>query len=108
MSGSISAATRQSTVHLYPVDGAVHCVRLWSIVDLEAPHPYPAGGTYVNMVMDGREDRVRASYRGNHSRFVAIKAAYDPASLSRVNQNIRPANTAAREYWSPHPTCRPG
>jgi FAD/FMN-containing dehydrogenase len=41
--------------------------------------------------MDEGEDRVRASYRENYDRLVAIKHRYDPTNLFRVNQNIKPS-----------------
>jgi FAD/FMN-containing dehydrogenase len=58
-----------------------------------ALHPFSAGGAYVNMMMDAADegqDRVRAAYGGNYDRLAAVKSAYDPANLFRVNQNIAP------------------
>jgi FAD/FMN-containing dehydrogenase len=46
---------------------------------------------YLNFIMDEGEDRVRASYRENYDRLVAIKNKYDPTNLFRVNQNIKPS-----------------
>ncbi len=69
----------------------VDAIRDWSISYHEALHPYSAGGAYVNMMMDEGEDRVRASYRDNYDRLAAVKRAYDPDNLFRVNQNIKPA-----------------
>ncbi len=63
----------------------------WARAYWEALHPYSAGGAYVNMMMDEGDARVRASYRGNYDRLVAVKAQYDPHNLFRVNQNITPA-----------------
>jgi len=40
---------------------------------------------------DEGEDRVKAGYRGNHERLVAIKNKYDPANVFRVNQNLKPS-----------------
>lgn len=62
----------------------------WTKAYWEAVHPYSAGGAYVNMMMDEGDQRVRASYRDNHARLVAVKRKYDPANLFRVNQNIVP------------------
>ena len=45
------------------------------------------------MVMNGGEERVRASYRDNYARLARIKAEYDPDNLFRVNQNIKPAGS---------------
>ena len=113
--------TMHSTMHLYPVDGAVHDVgqnetafayrdAVWSTVYVgvdpdprkrepitawardywEALHGFSMGGSYVNFLMDEGEDRVRATYRGNHERLAAIKAAVDPGNLFSSTQNIRP------------------
>src|SRR5919201_1618567 len=62
----------------------------WTIAYWEALHPYPAGGAYVNMMMDEGGDRIKASYRDNYERLVAAKNRYDPTNLFHVNQNIRP------------------
>jgi FAD/FMN-containing dehydrogenase len=56
-----------------------------------ALHPYSAGGSYVNFLMDEGEERIASSYRGNYARLAAIKKKYDPDNLFRLNQNIRPA-----------------
>ena len=56
-----------------------------------ALHPFSAGGGYVNMMMDEGEDNVRAAYRDSYARLAAVKRAYDPENLFRVNQNIKPA-----------------
>ncbi|WP_345271586.1 FAD-binding oxidoreductase [Nibrella viscosa] len=53
-------------------------------------HPYSAGGSYVNFMMDEGTDRVKATYGANYERLAAIKHQYDPENLFRVNQNIRP------------------
>jgi FAD/FMN-containing dehydrogenase len=41
-------------------------------------------------MMDEGEERIKATYRNNYERLVAIKNSYDPTNLFRVNQNIRP------------------
>jgi FAD/FMN-containing dehydrogenase len=58
-----------------------------------ALHPYSAGGAYVNFMMDEGQERIKATYRENFERLVAIKNEYDPTNLFRVNQNIRPPAT---------------
>jgi FAD/FMN-containing dehydrogenase len=114
--------TELCTMHLYPIDGAVHDVRpkdtafsfrdvtfsqvivgvdadpanadrvsRWARDYWQAVHPHSAGGAYVNFMMDEGRDRVRATYRDNHPRLAAVKAAYDPDNLFHVNQNIEPA-----------------
>ena len=58
---------------------------------LEVLHPDSAGGAYVNFMMhDEGQDRIKATYRGNYDRLVAVKTKYDPGNFFRVNQNIRP------------------
>jgi FAD/FMN-containing dehydrogenase len=59
----------------------------------EALHPYSAGGAYVNFMMDEGHERVKATYRDNYERLVAIKNEYDPTNLFRANQNIKPTAT---------------
>jgi FAD/FMN-containing dehydrogenase len=54
-------------------------------------HSFGTGGAYLNFMMEEGEDRIRATYRGNYARLVAVKAKYDPENFFRVNQNIRPA-----------------
>ncbi|HEX6024446.1 MAG TPA: FAD-binding oxidoreductase [Solirubrobacter sp.] len=75
-----------------PDPANVPAIREWSVGYQEALHPYSAGGAYVNMMMDEGRERVRASYRGNYERLAQVKAAYDPANVFRVNQNIQPAS----------------
>ncbi len=64
----------------------------WARAYWEAVSPYTREGGYVNFMM-GEEDagRITATYGPNHTRLAQIKAAYDPANLFRVNQNIVPA-----------------
>ena len=57
--------------------------------DLQAVAP---GGGYVNFLADDDGvDGVRATYRSNLERLAAVKLAYDPLNLFRMNQNIEPA-----------------
>ncbi len=66
----------------------------WTKDYWEAVHPYSAGGAYVNFMMEEGAERVKATYRDNYEKLVAIKNKYDPANLFRVNQNIKPAELA--------------
>jgi FAD/FMN-containing dehydrogenase len=52
--------------------------------------PFAAGGVYVNYVGEEGADRVKAAYGRNYDRLVAVKTAYDPTNLFRLNQNIPP------------------
>ncbi len=64
----------------------------WANAYWKALHPHSAGGAYVNMMMqDEGQDRIKAAYRDNYERLVAVKTKYDPANIFRVNQNIPPA-----------------
>lgn len=59
-----------------------------------ALHPYSTGGAYINFMMDDEgQERIKATYRDNYSRLVAVKNKCDPTNLFRINQNIRPATT---------------
>jgi len=60
--------------------------RYWNDV-----HPYSSQGAYVNFMMEEGEERVKASYRDNYQRLVAIKSIYDPTNFFQRNQNIKPA-----------------
>jgi FAD/FMN-containing dehydrogenase len=66
----------------------------WCKDYFDALHPYSAGGAYVNFMMDEGQERVQSSFRDNYDRLAAVKHAYDPANLFRVNQNIRPVTAA--------------
>jgi hypothetical protein len=48
-------------------------------------------GFYVNdLLPDHSAAAIQANYRANHARLVAVKNAYDPTNLFRLNANIRP------------------
>jgi FAD/FMN-containing dehydrogenase len=49
------------------------------------------GGAYVNFLSAEGTDRVRAAYGDKFDRLVALKRAYDPTNLFRLNQNIAPS-----------------
>jgi FAD/FMN-containing dehydrogenase len=53
--------------------------------------PALTGGTYVNFLSNEGEERVRAAYGEKYDRLVALKDAYDPTNLFRLNQNITPS-----------------
>lgn len=113
--------TMQSSMHLYPIDGAVNRVgadetafahrdatysqvivgvdptsqaglREWTVDYWNAVHPYSDGGAYVNFMMDEGNERVQATYGGNYQRLREIKSVYDPDNTFHVNQNIPPAS----------------
>jgi FAD/FMN-containing dehydrogenase len=69
-------------------------LKTWGRAYWNAVHPFDLEGSYVNFMMDDEADgRVQAAYGDNYPRLAAVKAAYDPANLFRVNQNIRPAGS---------------
>ncbi len=113
--------TSLSTMHLYPIDGAVHQVNKnatawnfrdanWSMVIAgvdadklnknkitewarsywEALHPYSAGASYINFMMEEGQDRIQATYGNNYDRLKKVKSAYDPSNFFHINQNIAP------------------
>jgi len=53
--------------------------------------PALTGGAYVNFLSSEGEERVRAAYGDKYGRLVALKDAYDPTNLFRLNQNIAPS-----------------
>ncbi|MDX6408565.1 MAG: hypothetical protein QOE13_1636 [Gaiellaceae bacterium] len=65
-------------------------VKDWCVSYWEALHPFSSGGSYVNMMMEEGDDRVRATYGANYDRLAEVKAEYDPGNLFHVNQNIKP------------------
>ena len=66
-------------------------LRGWCVSYWETLHPYSAGGSYVNMMMEEGDDRVRTTYGANYDRLAQIKGEYDPGNFFHVNQNIKPA-----------------
>jgi FAD/FMN-containing dehydrogenase len=67
-------------------------LKTWGRAYWAAVHPFNLEGAYVNFMMDDEaQGRVPAAYGANYARLAAVKAAYDPQNLFRVNQNIPPA-----------------
>lgn len=75
-----------------PDPARAELIKSWTAEYWDALHPYSAGGAYVNFMMDEKEERIKASYRDNHTRLAEIKAKYDAENLFHINQNIRPKN----------------
>ena len=49
-------------------------------------------GFYVNdLPREAGDKEIGANYRGNYPRMVAVKKAYDPTNLFRLNANVSPA-----------------
>lgn len=55
-----------------------------------ALRPYSEAGSYINFLGDEGEERIKATYRDNYDRLVALKNTYDPTNLFHMNQNIKP------------------
>jgi FAD/FMN-containing dehydrogenase len=79
----------------WPPGAAAESDREWARTAWEAIRPYSTGGNYVNVqTADDDDTRLHAAYRGSLDRLAAVKAAYDPGNLFRVNRNIAPAVVA--------------
>jgi len=63
----------------------------WARDFWKALHPLAGGGVYVNDLSYDDADRVRTAYGANYERLAALKKAYDPDNLFRLNPNITPA-----------------
>jgi FAD/FMN-containing dehydrogenase len=64
--------------------------RQWTRDFFSALEPHRMG-VYVNFLMEEGEDRVREAYGpAKYDRMKALKRAYDPGNLFRLNQNVRP------------------
>jgi FAD/FMN-containing dehydrogenase len=73
-----------------PDDDAAHMAWGREGIDLIAPHRVV--GQYVNDVSEtGDEALIRSVYGdAKYERLVALKRAWDPDNVFRLNQNIRP------------------
>ena len=74
-----------------PADNAINVAYTRAFWDAAAP--FSNGQTYFNFpgLLEEGDAAVRARYGANHIRLARIKAAYDPDSRFRLNQDIRPA-----------------
>src|SRR6266487_385072 len=63
----------------------------WARASWKALEPFASLGVYVNFLDNEGGGRVRAAYRGNYQRLVALKNTYDPTNFFALNQNITPA-----------------
>jgi hypothetical protein len=63
----------------------------WTREFWEAVRPHATGRVYVNFLGEEGQDRVRAAYgAAKYERLRALKRAYDPTNLFRLNQNVAP------------------
>jgi FAD/FMN-containing dehydrogenase len=56
----------------------------------DATAPHSEDGGYINFMSDDDQGRIKANYKGNYDRLVAVKRTYDPGNLFHLNQNIKP------------------
>ncbi len=63
----------------------------WGRATMAAIKPYARAGNYVNALVEEGDEVVRSIYGdGKYERLRALKRAYDPDNVFRLNQNIRP------------------
>ena len=113
--------TINSTVHIYPINGACHRVApdatafayrdakfatviagLWpdpadnetntnGCATTTTLRPHSDAGGYVNFMAGDDQERIEDNYKGNYDRLVDVKRKYDPDNLFHLNQNIKPS-----------------
>lgn len=71
-------------------DGAAEQHLAWTDGCWWALEPYASRGVYVNFLGDEGAEQVRAAYRGNYRRLLALKQQCDPTNVFSRNQNIPP------------------
>jgi FAD/FMN-containing dehydrogenase len=65
--------------------------RAWARRTMDDVMPFTSAGRYVNDVAEAGEDVSRSVYGDEkYERLVALKRAWDPDNVFRLNQNIRP------------------
>jgi FAD/FMN-containing dehydrogenase len=105
LGGALARVGEQDTA--YPQRDAAHNVNInavwlpgdpeperhvaWARDAFAALEPFATGRAYVNFLADEGQERVRAAYgEEKYRRLVALKRAYDPGNVFRLNQNIDP------------------
>jgi FAD/FMN-containing dehydrogenase len=80
--------------------GEDEVVRGWARNVFKSLAPHATGSGYVNFLTEDEAERVEASYGANHARLQSVKQRFDPQNLFRMNLNIEPAPSAARQAVS--------
>jgi hypothetical protein len=76
---------------LWEDPGLDDACRSWTRSALAGIQPYAIAGAYVNDVVETGEGVARSIYGDvKYERLVAVKRAWDPDNVFRLNQNIRP------------------
>jgi hypothetical protein len=66
--------------------------RQWARSAWDAVRPFADdASTYVNMMTELEENRIRESYGAKYERLALIKTVYDPRNVLHSNANIKPA-----------------
>ena len=69
--------------------------KAWSRAGWEALRPH-SSGLYANLISDEGAGGVEAAYGDRLARLSALKAAWDPDNVFRMNANIAPREAVAR------------
>ena len=68
----------------------------WVRATEAAMRPFTTDGIALNFVSDAKNDRVRRTFGpATYARLVAVKDAYDPHNVFRLNQNVPPSGVPA-------------
>ncbi|MEV6877843.1 FAD-binding oxidoreductase [Amycolatopsis sp. NPDC051128] len=62
----------------------------WARRAFDAVAPHLEDAVYVNNLGNEGPERVKSAYGPNHDRLAALKRAYDPANVFRLNHNVAP------------------
>jgi berberine-like enzyme len=109
MGGAVSRADAQATavgerevgldislaVGWQPGDPDAEGHKAWARAGWAALRPYSTG-IYANFISDEGEDGIEAAYGDRRGRLAALKAAWDPDNVFRMNGNIAPSVEVVR------------